>query len=163
MEKVESKGTGSAKPKKVNPDEYVVVRNGYQGRLVYKSPRSEETYTWDAFGSEQEIQIRELRIAKNSAKKFFINNWFLFDPEYEWVVDYLGVRQYYKGAIGIDDFDKVFTKSPDEIKEIIGSMSRGQRTTLKHRAVELAKSGQIDSLRTISALEEALGVELIER
>lgn len=62
-------------PKDIDPSTLVVVKNGFQGKLIYKSPRTGERFAWDSFGSEQELELKELRNAKNSAKKFFMNNW----------------------------------------------------------------------------------------
>lgn len=148
-------------PKDVDMNQYIVVRNGFHGRLVYKSSRTGEKYVWDGFGTEQEMELKELRNAKNTSKKFFINNWFMFEED--WVVDFLGVRQFYKNAIRIDDFDTIFTKTPAELKKTIGSMSAGQKKSVAYRAIEMIADGEIDSRKTIAALEEALGIELIEK
>ena len=148
-------------PKEIDPNQYVVVRNGFQGTLVYRSPRTGEMFEWDSFGAEQEMELRELRNAKNSEKSFFINNWFMFDDE--WVVDYLGVRQYYKNSVKIEDFDKLFSKPPEELKKVLKSMPDGQKSSVAYRAHELIANGEIDSRKTIAAIEEGLGVELIER
>lgn len=147
--------------KDVDMTQFVVVRNGFQGRLIYKSPRTGERFIWDEFGAEQEMELRELRNARNSAKKFFINNWFMFDEN--WIIDFLGVKQFYKNAVSIDDFDSVFSKPADEIKTIIGDMSNGQKRSAAYRARQLIAAGEIDSNKAIAALEEALGTELIER
>lgn len=147
--------------KEIDPTQYVVVRNGFQGRLVYKSQRTGEHFVWDEFGSEQEMELRELRNAKNSYKKFFINNWFMFDEA--WIIDYLGVGNYYKNAIPIDRFDEIFDKSPDEIIDVVGKLSDGQKRSVAYRAKELIASGSIDSNKAIVALEKSLGIELVER
>ena len=148
-------------PKDIDMNQYVVVRNGFHGRLVYKSSRTGEKFVWDGFGTEQEMELKELRNAKNTSKGFFKNNWFMFDED--WVVDFLGVRQFYKNAVSIDDFDTIFSKSPSELKKLIGSMTAGQKKSVAYRAIEMIASGEIDSLKTIAALEEALGIELTEK
>lgn len=148
-------------PKEVNMDQYITVRNGFHGTLIYRSRRTGEEFIWPEFGAEQEMELRELRNAKNTSKMFFTNNWFMFDDE--WVVDYLGVRQFYKNALRIEDFDNIYKKTPDEIKKAIADMSEGQKRSVAYRASELIKTGDIDSLKTIAALEEALGIELIEK
>lgn len=147
--------------KDVDMTQYVIVRNGFQGRLVYKSSRTGEHFVWDEFGAEQEMELRELRNARNSSKKFFINNWFMFDED--WIIDFLGVKQFYKNAVSIDEFDSIFTKPADEIKTIIRKMSDGQKRSAAYRARQLIAAGEIDSNKAIAALEEALGTELIER
>lgn len=148
-------------PKDVDPTQYVTVRNGFQGRLVYRSRKTGEMFIWDEFGSEQEMELRELRNAKNSYKSFFINNWFMFDED--WIVDYLGVRQYYKNAIPIDGFDNIFSMKSAELKRTIAGLSVGQKKSVAYRAKELISEQKIDSLSVISVLEEALNIELIEK
>ena len=148
-------------PKEVDPNQYVTVRNGFQGRLVYKSKRSGERFVWDSFGAEQDMELSELKNARNSNKKYFINNWFMFDEP--WVVDYIGMSQYYKFAISIQDFDKLFEKPAAEIGKIISKLSDGQKKSVAYRAKQLIAEGGIDSNRTIAALEKHLGTELIER
>ena len=85
----------------------------------------------------------------------------MFDED--WIVDYLGVRQYYKNAISIDEFDSIFDKDADELNKVISNLSEGQKRSLAYRAKELISQNKIDSLSTISVLEKALNIELIEK
>jgi len=149
--------------KEIDPTQYVTVLNGYQGKLTYKSKKTGELFKWNEFGSEQEMELRELRNAKNTYKKYFEKNWFMFSDEFAWVIDYLGVGQYYKNAISIDEFDTIFQKTPDELKKIIEGLSDGQKKAVAFRAKTLIADGEIDSNKVIRTLEEILGVELIER
>lgn len=148
-------------PKDIDPEQYVTVRNGFQGRLVYVSKHTGERFVWDQFGAEQEMELRELKNAKNSYKKFFENNWFMFDED--WIVDYLGVQRFYRNAVRIEDFDEIFQKDAKTISEIISDMSDGQKKSVAYRARVLIADGDIDSNKAITALEESLGVELVER
>lgn len=149
--------------KDVDLDQLIPVLNGFQGRLLYRSPRTNELLVWPEFGDEQMMELKELRNAKNTWKVFFANNWFMFDEEHQWVIDYLGIRQYYKNALGIDNFDDLFSKSPEEITEIISGLSDGQKKSVVQRARTLVAEDAIDSNRAITALEESLGIELKER
>ena len=148
-------------PKDIDPEQYVTVRNGFQGRLVYVSKHTGERFVWDQFGAEQEMELRELKNAKNSYKKFFENNWFMFDED--WIVDYLGVQRFYRNAVRIEDFDEIFQKDAKTISEIISDMSDGQKKSVAYRARVLIADGAIDSNKAITALEESLGIELVER
>lgn len=148
-------------PKEVDPDQYVSVRNGYQGRLIYKSKHTGEIFVWESFGDEQDMELSELKRARSASKKYFQNNWFMFDEP--WVVDYLGMGQYYRFAISIKDFDKVFDLPADEIEATVSRLSSGQKRSVAYRARQMIADGKIDSNRAISALERCLGVELIER
>lgn len=146
--------------KEIDQTQLVSVRNGFRGKLVYISTRTGEKFEWSEYGDEQEMELRELKSVKASAKKFFEENWFLLD---EWVIRYLGVDSYYKHALSPDTFDEIFTKSPEEIKADVAEMSSGQRDSIAYRAKELIADGSMDSLKVIAALEEALGIELIEK
>jgi len=149
------------KSNNVDMHQLITVRNGFHGTLIYKSKRTEEVYVWEEFGDEQVIELSEVVNAKASNKKFFSNNWFMFDDE--WVIDFLGVRQFYKNALTIDDFDNIFDKSPDEIKDIINGLSSGQRRSVMYRARQLINDGTIDSHKKIQALESALRVNLADK
>lgn len=148
---------------KVDPNEIITVYNGFQGRLVYVSSRTKETFRWNEFGDTQGIELRELVNARSSAKKFFINNWFMFDEEFSWVLEYLNVANYYKNALTLDNFDDLFTKSPAEIESTIAKLSEGQKKSVMYRAQRLYAEGEIDSHKAVAALERALGIELSER
>lgn len=148
-------------PKEIDPNQIITVRNGFQGRLVYKSKRTGERWSWESFGAEQDMELSELKNARNSNKKYFINNWFMFDED--WVTDYLGMRQYYKNSLNIQDFDQLFKKPVGEIEDIISKLSEGQRKSVAYRAKQLIAEEEIDSNRVINTLEKCLGVELVER
>ena len=149
--------------KEIDPNQIIVVRSGFHGRLVYNSPRTREKFVWGEFGADQEMELRELRNAKSANKKYFENNWFMFDEEFEWVIGYLGLSQYYKNALSIEDFDSLFKKTPSEIEKAIAKLSKGQKKSVGYRAKQLIADGEIDSNKAIAALEKALGIELIER
>lgn len=158
----------SAQPKSIvkkrvelDPNSIVTVKNGYQGMLVYKSKKTGERFVWDTFGDEQDIELSELKSAKNSYKTFFINNWFLIeDPD---VIDYLGVGQYYDNALSYEEFENLFTQTPEEIETKLSRLSNGQKRSIAYRARKLIAEGEIDSNKVIATLEKCLSIELIER
>ncbi len=145
----------------LTPNTFVTVRNGFNGRLVYKSSRTNEKFVWEGFGAEQDIELQELKNAKSAHKTYFERNWFLFDdPE---VIHYLGIERFYASALTFDEFDELFTKTPDEIKIRIAAIPEGQKQSLIYKAKQMIADGEIDSMKMVNALEESLGVELIER
>lgn len=144
-----------------NSTDYITVRSGFNGRLIYKSSRTGERFVWDGFGTEQEMELQELKNAKNSSKAFFENNWFMFDDP--GVIEYLGVGRYYKNALSYVEFDTLFEMSADEIEKRIALLSKGQKATVIYRAKQLINEGKIDSIKVITTLEKNLGIELIER
>lgn len=147
-------------PKEIDQHQIVTVRNGFQGRLVYKSPKTGERFVWEGFGSEQDMEIAELRNAKSANKKYFENNWFMFDEP--WVAEYLGLSQYYKFAIPIAEFDKFFETPAAELEKALAKLSKGQKRSVAYRARQLISEGAIDSNKTIATLEKCLDIELVE-
>lgn len=150
-------------PKEIDPHQYIPVKSGVHGRLIYKSRKTGEKFVWQGFGEEQDMELQELRNAKSANKKFFERNWFMFDDEYDWVIDYLGMRAFYRNALSIDHFDDIFTMKPAEIGKRIALLSEGQKKAVRYRATQLISEDGIDSIKVIEALEKALGIELIER
>lgn len=146
---------------KIDPNGYITVRNGFNGRLVYISKRTGEKFVWDEFGAEQDMELQELKNAKNSYKTFFENNWFMIeDPE---IISYLGVERYYAKSLTFDEFEDVFTKTPDEIEARISVLPEGQKQSLIYKAREMVADRRIDSIRVIETLERLLNTELTER
>ena len=151
----------TVKPKKLDPEMYVTVRNGFPGLLVYKSSKTGEKYVFDRFGDEHDISLQELKKAKNDSKAFFENNWFLIDdPE---VIEYLGLTQYYKNAFSYDDFEELTQMTADEVREKMQLISKGQKAAVARYARQLIAEGRIDSLKVITALENGLGVQLTDK
>lgn len=150
-------------PKEIDLNQYITVINGFQGSLVFKNPKTGEIFRWAEFGDEQDIELRELKGIKSYAKNFFANNWFMFNRDDYWVIDYLGLSQYYKYAINLEEFDALFEKSAEEIKKTVSKLSAGQKKSVAYRARQLVSEDVIDSRKTIKSLEEALDVELIEK
>lgn len=148
-------------PKEIDQHQIVTVRNGFQGRLVYKSRKTGERFVWEGFGDEQDMEIGELRNAKSSNKKYFEHNWFMFDEA--WIADYLGMSKYYRFAIPISEFDKFFDKPAEDLESALDKLSDGQKRSVAYRARQLISEGSIDSNKTIAVLEKCLGVELVER
>lgn len=145
----------------LDPNMYVPVRNGFNGKLIYKSMKTGERYVWERFGEEQDMELRELRAAKTSYKAFFENNWFMIDdPE---VIAYLGVERFYENALKYDEFATLFEKSPEEIEAKINSLSKGQKASVAYMARRLIRDGGIDSIKVINTIEKTLNITLIER
>lgn len=151
------------KPSDVDMHQYIAVTNGFNGMLDYWSKRTGEIIHWEKFGDEQYVELIDLQMAKGTARKFFENNWFQFKEEDDWVIDFIGVRQYYKNSITKDEFDQIVSLPANEVEQIISKLPKGQKDIYAMYARERIEDGTIDSRRVIAALERALEVQLNER
>lgn len=157
---VKTKENVKVRVKELKPTDYVTVKNGFAGRLVYASKRTGERFIWPELGDEQDIELQELKNAKNSSKGFFINNWFLFDDPA--VIAYLGLERYYQNTLNAEDFQGLFEKTPAEIEKIISKIPNGQKASLAFYARQKIANNEIDSLKVINLLEKYLNIQLIE-
>lgn len=147
--------------KQLDPHMIVTVKNGFPGMLIYESSKTGEMFRWESLGDEQDMELQDLKNARNASKAFYVNNWFrIDDPE---ILDYLGVAEYYKNALNLIDDETLRALKPEDIRSTVMKMSDGQKLALKYRVKQMIENGDIDSMKMITAFEEALGVELIER
>ncbi len=147
----------------------VWVKSNCYGELIYISSKTGFSTSWESYGSRQAMSLEELIIMRNSTN-FFKKNRVVIDSfqdsEYEYlytveeILDFLNVKQYYKDAICPKNIDDIFKFSPSDIEKRVPKMSNGVKTTITIRANELIQSGELDSLKVISALEKALNCEL---
>lgn len=165
VEREEQAPIEKEQPRQVEVDihQYIPVRNGFNGMLDFLSQRTNTITHWDAFGDVQFIELIDLQLAKSTAKKFYENNWFQFDEDYLWVIEFLGVQPYYQYAITPEEFDEIVRMSPDEVTKRMSRLSKGQKQTYVQYAREKVADGTIDSRKVIAVLEKVLNVDLDEK
>jgi hypothetical protein len=72
----------------------------------------------------------------------------------------LMVSQYYKNVVDPDDFNRIFSMKPSEIKETVSMMSADAKLNLLVAVNTAIEDGDLDSLKKIKVFEEVLGREL---
>lgn len=144
-----------------NNNDIVAVTNNTRGTLVYVSKRMQGyEIVWRQYGDTEYMEFGELLSMRNSAKSFFENNWVTFDDKD--VIVALGVENFYKCVLDVDNFDSMFNLPPQELQAQISLMTNGMKETVALRAAELIEDGTIDSRKTIKSLEVALKRKLLE-
>ena len=138
----------------------IPVRNAFPGGLIYRDSRTGLMYKWSNEGDIEYVELGELRTARNTQPKFFENNWWEIDEVR--VLEWLNATKFYKDSLMLKDFDVLFSKSPDEIISIVAKIPEAQRENLILRVRAKVAAGEIDSLKVVRALGEALGIKLTE-
>ena len=138
----------------------IPVRNAFPGGLTYRDSRTGLMYGWKEEGDVEFMELQELRTARSTQPKFFEKNWWEIDEVR--VLEWLNATKFYKGSLMLKDFDVLFSKSPDEIIDIVAKIPEAQRENLILRVRAKVAAGEIDSLKVVRALGEALGVKLTE-
>lgn len=145
--------------KELDINSIIPVRNGFAGKLVYRSPRTDERFEWAGYGDELDIPLSELKSAKAGSKRvYFENNWFeIDDPD---VIEYLGVERFYNNVLNAEKFEALLNQSPENIISSVQGLTKGQRASLTYRVRNMIANGIIDSVKTIEALEVGLNTHL---
>lgn len=146
------------KARKRDMDELIRVVCITNTPLVYVS-KNQVGYRvdWNGFLEENWMEYRELINMRNSQRSFFEQPWIICDWE---VLEDLKVDHYYKNIIDLDDVDKIFEKSPEELEKILKIVPDGIKKLVVDRAFELIKDKKLDSLSVIKTIEKTLDVDL---
>lgn len=131
------------------------------GSLVYTSRRMQGmVIEWDEFGSEQYIELAELQSMRNSAPAFFENNWILIDDDE--VIHFLHADKYCGSVKSIDDLYGILKKHPNNIAQLVNTLSDHLQYALSIIARQEYMAGHIDSIGVIKAVERATGRSVLD-
>ena len=140
----------------------VSCKNGTHGQLIYVSKKQfGYQIIWNNFGDEEFLELGELVTMRNTARRFFEDNWILIDDID--VLRFLDVDKFYKNSLTVETFDSIFDETPETIIKKISLMSNGLKETVAIRARELVDSKELDSRKRIEAIEQVLKVTLVDR
>ena len=148
------------KIKKVDLQELVEVQSCTYGTLYYRAPDGNEV-RWKTFGDVAWMTVGDLMIMRNSQRDFFEEQLICLcgDNAME-VLEYLQVDKYYKDIKDTTSFDIIFEADPAEVPAMIEKLSDGAKETLARRAYAKVQNNELDSVKMVKVLEEALGYDL---
>lgn len=126
--------------------------------LIYES-KNQIGYRvdWDGFLQENWMEYKELINMRNSQRAFFEQPWVICD--WDVLVD-LKVDHYYKNIIDLENLDELFTKSIEELENVLKIVPVGIKKLIIDRAFELRREKKLDSLSVIEAIEKTLNIDL---
>ena len=145
--------------KQIPLDALVYVKNLTGGKLIYHDPRTGYLYTWEKYGEEIPIEMRELINMKNTNSKFFTENWIQMDVA---VLRDLHMDNYYKDFISYEDIEKILDNDVSVIVDKVKNASSVIRNSIGIRAMQLIDEHKLTDINVIRALQEALGCSLID-
>lgn len=149
---------------KIESDYLVPVKSNVGGVLYYKSKKTGYEEIWDDTGVVIEMEYGELVSMRNSQKKFFINNWIVFEDTDEYTADEiykaLNVDKYYTSNGLYDNIDDIFNFSAKKIEEVVPTLSKPVKETVIAKAYTMLaeEDERLDSKAKVKALEKALGI-----
>ena len=163
----------SSTKKKLRLDDSVsiLVASNVFGLLTYVNHKTGDKYQWNKIGEVQSLYVSDIRAMKSNQQRFLEENWILIegiadlDEEFEDVdiddvYEALQIAHYYKNRLCPKNIGEIFNWSSSDIKEKVPKMAQTVKESLIVRANELIKSGILDSISKVKALEEVLNCEL---
>ena len=149
---------------KIPLDTVVPVVCNVIGGAIYKSAKTiGYTIDWDAYGSVEYVELSELVSMRNTARRFFEDNWIVLEDTENFtsvqLYDFLRVTKYYENAFTLETIDTIFDMNDKEIIRVVSELSKGMKDTIATRAKEKIDAKELDSNKKIEALETALNVK----
>lgn len=139
-------------------NELISVRNNTHGVLVYVSKKNMGMeWVWNEFGDEDYLELSEVLAMRNTYPRYFKDCWVMLDKD---VLEYLGVDKYYKDIIDMENFDDIFKLTPTKLKNKLKKLPQSMRESVATRARQMIKSGKLDSIKIIKAIEQELNIDL---
>ena len=152
-------------PKKVNkpkhdPNELIACRSVCFGGLRLIGPKTHMPYSWANEGDVREVEYQDLVSWRALHSRYLFEPMIIIEDENiveEWKADF---GDMYAELQNIDI--KAMFKLPQ--RQFIAQLKKlpaGMKTTVQNMAYSMIQDGTLYDLRTIKAIDETLGTELI--
>ena len=152
-------------PKKVNkpkhdPSELILCRSVRFGELRLIGPKTHMPYSWANEGDVREVEYQDLVSWRALHSRYLFEPMIIIEDEdivEEWKTD---LGDLYEELQSIDI--KAMFKLPH--RNFVAQLKKlpvGMKTTVQNMAYSMIQDGTLYDLRTIKAIDETLGTELI--
>ena len=153
------------KPKKVNkpkhdPSELILCRSVRFGELILIGPKTRMPYTWANEGDVREVEYQDLMSWRALRSKYLFEPMIIIEDEdivEEWSAD---LGKLYDEVKAID-IKELFRLPHRQFVAQLKRLPVGMKSTVQNMAYAMIQDGTLYDLRTIKAIDEILGTELI--
>ena len=160
VEEVKPTSKKTAKVVKHDPNEYISCRSVRFGELILIGPKTRTPYRWSNEGDVAEVEYQDLLSWKAQRHKYLFEPMIIIEDEdivEEWNSE-LG-----KLYADLKDIDvKALFKLPH--RNFVAQLKKlpvGMKSTVQNMAYAMIQDGTLYDLRTIRAIDETLGTELM--
>lgn len=140
-------------------DEMVEVRNVYNGKVVYNSPKTKINYAWLEKGDIEVMSIEEI-LTMHTKRKYLEEPWLAIDDKR--IIEGLGLEKAVDIIEKIEDTNALVEMDLQELEKLINGLNRNQRLNLRDEVVIKIKSNEIRDYATVVALKQLLEIEDID-
>lgn len=157
--KATEKKTETVKKKTFDPSDGILCRSVTQGKLFYEGTKTGILYTFSDYGDEVEIEYRDLVAAVRSRAGVVFNPYFIVEDN-DFLVDQPALGKFYSESYTKRDLRAILNDPINEMIEELKALPQTALDNLKIIAATQIKSGELDSVRKIRALDEFFGTNM---
>lgn len=150
--------TPAEKVFEIKDEDMIAVMSGVKSELIHRSRRTGRMWKFSKFGQVDKMPFIELLKIQNTNPKAFVDCKLIILNKQ--VVEQFGLEDVYKNIVTPQNLDEVFSKSVDDILDIIKNSPKSLKSTLFSRAKELYEQGKLDSISVKRAIEEEFGISI---
>lgn len=155
---------GVSTRRRIDNDETVTIMNVSSGQVFYTSKKSGLSFEMLEYGDVIDLDFGELKYMRASHPRYLTYPMIAIVGENaEDVVEQLGLQNVYETMIFPEDLDYVLNEmNIDEFKEVFNKATEGMKILIISTVRKRVEEGTFDSFSKIQAIEELMGISIIE-
>lgn len=147
--------------RKFKPDDLIPCKSVVEGSLTYVGV-SGMRYEWSGYGDVRELPYQDIVSLRSRKSPFLYAPWLIVEDE-----DFLEIANHkkdfekmYELYSSFETTDGFFDCSPEEMKAKLQNAPAGFKQLIIESAGKLIRSGELDSIGMINAIDDVLGTNI---
>lgn len=145
-------------PRKFAQSDPILCKSVTYGELLCPGKKSQLLYTWANYGDTTEVEFQDLQALRSMRSAYLNAPYFVIEDE-ELLEQWSELKTLYDKVAALD-VDNLFSLPINQFKKRLREIPVGFKDSIKNIAGDKIRSGSLDSIAKINALDEILGTEL---
>ena len=151
----------NVKPKrKFQETDGILCRSVTEGMLFFIGKKTGMLYQWNGYGSEYEVEYRDLVIAVRTRESYIFNPLFIIEDE-DFLEEFPIVKKFYEKSYDVTEIKNILYLPLEDMKRAIMALPKSALRTLQNMASTEVINKNLDSVQKIKYLDEVFGTELL--
>ena len=149
-------------PRKYKDDDLIPCISITSGLLVMVGAKTGRTYRWVDAGDRMDMDYSDLYAEIRTRSNFVFKPRFVIDDD-ELVNQHPEIVRLYDKLYSKDDLTQILRLPAEQMKKVIAQLPEAVKATLKSMAVTMIDNDTLDSVKTIKAIDEIFGTQMLLR
>lgn len=154
--------TVALSPRKYKDDDLIPCISTTSGLLVMVGAKTGRTYRWVDAGDRMDMDYSDLYAEIRTRSNFVFKPRFVIDDD-ELVNQHPEIVRLYDQLYSKDDLTQILRLPAEQMKKVIAQLPEAVKSTLKSMAVTMIDTGALDSVKTIKAIDDIFGTQMLLR